>query len=151
MRQKESAEAEAVGSRPSQLQMHLSRPTPSLSSTHSVLARSLMEGPRMTPEQMKRTDIIQNYIMRGDNGVRAENGVYRTAPRWPSAPSPSVSPAAPSVSPSLAVPSPVVPRLELQVDIADTPQPLNLSKKSPSPPPAPRSSPYHPRNLLLEA
>lgn len=37
----------------------------SLSSTHSVLAKSLMEEPRMTPEQIKRSDIIQNYIMRG--------------------------------------------------------------------------------------
>lgn len=36
----------------------------SLSSTHSVLARSLMEEPRMTPEQIKRSDIIQNYIKR---------------------------------------------------------------------------------------
>lgn len=36
----------------------------SLSSTHSVLARSLMEEPRMTPEQMKRSDIIHNYIKR---------------------------------------------------------------------------------------
>lgn len=72
----------------SQLHMHLTRPQPqqqqlhqnqhnhhqqqlqnqqqpsSLSSTHSVLARSLMEEPRMTPEQMKRSDIIQNYIKR---------------------------------------------------------------------------------------
>ncbi|XP_046740588.1 nuclear hormone receptor E75-like isoform X3 [Diprion similis] len=37
-----------------------------LSSTHSTLAKSLMEGPRMTAEQLKRTDIIHNYIMRGD-------------------------------------------------------------------------------------
>ncbi|KXJ81302.1 hypothetical protein RP20_CCG020586 [Aedes albopictus] len=36
----------------------------SLSSTHSVLAKSLMEQPTMTPEQMKRSDIIHNYIMR---------------------------------------------------------------------------------------
>lgn len=36
----------------------------SLSSTHSVLARSLMEEPRMTPEQMKRSDIITSYIKR---------------------------------------------------------------------------------------
>lgn len=59
----------------SQLHMHLTRPqtsqynqhqssTSSLSSTHSVLAKSLMEEPRMTPEQMKRSDIIQNYIKR---------------------------------------------------------------------------------------
>ena len=58
----------------SQLHMHLTRPqvgsqfhqssASSLSSTHSVLAKSLMEEPRMTPEQMKRSDIIQNYIKR---------------------------------------------------------------------------------------
>lgn len=63
----------------SQLHMHLTRPQTSqyhhhhhqsssapssLSSTHSVLAKSLMEEPRMTPEQMKRSDIIQNYIKR---------------------------------------------------------------------------------------
>lgn len=41
----------------------------SLSSTHSTLARSLMEGPRMTAEQQKRTDIIHNYIMRGENST----------------------------------------------------------------------------------
>lgn len=44
------------------LQYHL---TSSLSSTHSTLARSLMEGPRMTPEQMKRTNYIHEYIMNG--------------------------------------------------------------------------------------
>ena len=38
-----------------------------LSSTHSTLAKSLMESPRMTAEQMKRTDIIHNYIMRADS------------------------------------------------------------------------------------
>lgn len=129
MRHKESAEAEAVPTgesspRPSQLQMHLSRPLPSsppapasLSSTHSVLARSLMEEPRMSPEQMKRSDIIQNYIMRSDR-----DAAYRS-PRW-AAPSPSPAPAP-----------------------QDTPQPLNLSKKSPTPP----RTPYHQHNVLLEA
>jgi nuclear receptor subfamily 1 group D protein 3 len=38
-----------------------------LSSTHSTLAKSLMESPRMTAEQLKRTDIIHNYIMRADS------------------------------------------------------------------------------------
>lgn len=145
MRQKESAEAEAVPTggpspRPSQLQMHLSRPVPApapaLSITHSVLARSLMEEPHMTPEQMKRADIIQNYIMRGDRDPS-----YR-APRWPATvPAPT---AAPVLSPR---PPPPAPRLELQVDIADSPQPLNLSKKSPTPP----RTPFHPHNVLLEA
>uniref|UniRef100_A0A1B0G2R8 NR LBD domain-containing protein n=1 Tax=Glossina morsitans morsitans TaxID=37546 RepID=A0A1B0G2R8_GLOMM len=78
----------AITHHQSQLHMHLTRPIPtnssgntngsttqqtiqqqqqqpsSLSSTHSVLAKSLMAEPRMTPEQIKRSDIIQNYIMR---------------------------------------------------------------------------------------
>ncbi|XP_035903512.1 ecdysone-induced protein 75B, isoforms C/D isoform X2 [Anopheles stephensi] len=45
----------------------------SLSSTHSVLAKSLMEEPRMTPEQMKRTDIIHNYIMRESAQEQQQN------------------------------------------------------------------------------
>lgn len=45
----------------------------SLSSTHSTLARSLMEGPRMTAEQQKRTDIIHNFIMRGDSNTPSSN------------------------------------------------------------------------------
>lgn len=149
MRQKESAEAEAMVSapatspngstpsvsgvsRPSQLQMHLSRGNnaSSLSSTHSVLARSLMERPCMTVEQKNRAELIQNYIMRGEGG---REPVFR--PRWQSAPQ-SAEPTQSSTS-----------RLELQVDIADSAQPLNLSKKSPSPPHAP----YRPHKLLLEA
>lgn len=84
----------------------------SLSSTHSVLAKSLMEGPRMTPEQLKRTDIIQQYMRRseGAGGECPLRACYR-APGSP-APPPAV--------------------LALQVDV--TPEPLNLSKKSPSPP-----------------
>lgn len=50
----------------------------SLSSTHSTLARSLMEGPRMTAEQQKRTDIIHNYIMRGE--TNGENVQYNQCP-----------------------------------------------------------------------
>nr|CAD7430325.1 unnamed protein product [Timema monikensis] len=82
LRNKDSAEAEpmvvaspqppASSSHHSspQLHHHLTSNTTqsSLSSTHSTLAKSLMEGPRMTAEQLKRTDIIHNYIMRGDNG-----------------------------------------------------------------------------------
>ncbi|XP_023709202.1 nuclear hormone receptor E75 isoform X3 [Cryptotermes secundus] len=45
----------------------LSSSSSSLSSTHSTLAKSLMESPRMTAEQLKRTDIIHNYIMRADS------------------------------------------------------------------------------------
>jgi nuclear receptor subfamily 1 group D member 3 len=47
-----------------QQQQHQQTSSSLLSSTHSVLAKSLMAEPRMTPEQMKRSDIIQNYIMR---------------------------------------------------------------------------------------
>ncbi|XP_061395876.1 ecdysone-induced protein 75B, isoforms C/D [Musca vetustissima] len=238
----------AQPSHQSQLHMHLTRPTPtnsnsgahhqqqqtsSLSSTHSVLAKSLMAEPRMTPEQMKRSDIIQNYIMRESSstnlmacsphgpgsrspapGVMQVHGLYGNSPssspnsncnspstttvtalasppvngaagRWsghsvittttinqrqqsvspssngssssstssnsssasssstssssgcqyfqsPHSTSASVSPPRPSPS---AMNTP--PRLlELQVDIADSQQPLNLSKKSPTPPPS---------------
>lgn len=184
----------------SQLHMHLTRtqqPAPSsssLSSTHSVLAKSLMEEPRMTPEQMKRSDIIQNYIMREsqhDVGYRSphptttttstssspsphhhnnnnsqtsnhQQGILVLSNRWPStsvittthttnhSPSPIPinntnnetntttttttryyqSPHSTSTSPSIKSPR----LIELQVDIADTSQPLNLSKKSPTPP-----------------
>ncbi|XP_055379041.1 ecdysone-inducible protein E75-like [Condylostylus longicornis] len=202
----------------------------SLSSTHSVLAKSLMAEPRMTPEQIKRSDIIQNYIMRGSSSSPNPNGLivaqtnnnsnppsqsshnhhhhhYQpsasplligNAPTSPSTttvtlsspPPPShqhqqqssgqqqhtmrwqgqsvittttlrqqsvsphsnssscsngsttnssyfQSPHSTSVSPPRPSPSAThSPRLiELQVDIADSQQPLNLSKKSPTPPP----------------
>lgn len=35
----------------------------SLSATHSMLARSLAESPKLTPEQIKQAEVIQNYIM----------------------------------------------------------------------------------------
>lgn len=216
----------------SQLHMHLTRPLSStthqhtsanqhhqssLSSTHSVLARSLMEEPRMTPEQMKRSDIIQNYIKResqveqqqqqqihsykssphhnvaqgcllvcaltGGAGPSSSSSTnsnnsstpagcpYTGSSRWSVSshsaglsvitntrqhtPSPSgislvgseppryfqsphSSTSPPRQSPS-AAPSPRI--LELQVDIADAAQPLNLSKKSPSPAPPQQPTP----------
>lgn len=79
---------------------HSPRPArASLSSTHSVLAKSLMEGPRMTPEQLQRTDLIQQYMRRGERAGAAE--------------------------------CPFGAPLQLQLDVD---APLNLSKKSPSPP-----------------
>lgn len=116
---------------------HSPRPVsrPSLSSTHSVLAKSLMEGPRMTPEQLKRTDLIHQYMMRGDmsecplrtGAAPMLTCTYRAAPAA-AVPSPFAGAAATDA------PRPV---LALQVDVAeaDAPQPLNLSKKSPSPAP----------------
>ncbi|XP_013182191.1 PREDICTED: ecdysone-inducible protein E75 isoform X3 [Papilio xuthus] len=91
-------------------------PRASLSATHTELARSLRECPRMTPEQLKRTDLITQYMRRGE----------------------ACEPCAPAPLAPLA-PAPV---LALQVDVADAP--LNLSKKSPTPPRA-----YMPR--MLEA
>ncbi|XP_022917543.1 ecdysone-inducible protein E75 isoform X2 [Onthophagus taurus] len=67
LRNKDSAEAEPIVVVSQQSPLHnqlASTSQSSLSSTHSTLAKSLMEGPRMTAEQMKRTDIIHNYIMR---------------------------------------------------------------------------------------
>lgn len=189
LRNKDSAEAEpmiVVSPQPvqSQLQMQLTGGTQSsLSSTHSTLAKSLMEGPRMTAEQMKRTDIIHNYIMRGETAASPLVTATPTAcpyksstsllqPAWATSvitttsrhnmhnnsstppmqtdysriyvhsQSPhSTSPAppqsrSPMVSPNTSLLTP--PKMvELQVDIADSQQPLNLSKKSPSPSPRP--------------
>lgn len=193
LRNKDSAEAEPMvvvspqppHHPPSQLQMQLTSGTTthsSLSSTHSTLAKSLMEGPRMTAEQMKRTDIIHNYIMRGEPTASPLVTAAPTAcpyktnsllqPAWatsvitttsrqhiqhPASNTPpmqtdfsrvyihsqsphSTSPAPPQsrspVSPnSTLLTTPKM--MELQVDIADSQQPLNLSKKSPSPSPRP--------------
>lgn len=166
LRNKDSAEAEpAVVLSPqpapvSQLQMQLSSPPQSsLSSSHSMLAKSLMEGPRMTAEQMKNTEVIHSYIMRGEAVPQASPHItasptacpYKTSgllqPAWAtsvitSARSASVSPmhlqSPHSTSPAPSR-SPHPPRLlELQVDVADSQQPLNLSKKSPSPSPRPK-------------
>lgn len=201
----------------SQLHMHLTRPqqqqASSLSSTHSILAKSLMEEPRMTPEQMKRSELLHNYIMRESQSnesagyksprlsstERPQSGngnlivTLSNSPsqcpfsngssRWPSqsvitsvgsrhqqTPSPSgsenryfQSPHSTSTSPPVTATNAATstnaaqsPRLiELQVDIADPQQPLNLSKKSPSPPPqtTQRSSSTTPQvhKVLLEA
>lgn len=119
---RDTGEAEAMPVRPTLSPQHPHPASPahpahsprplraSLSSTHSVLAKSLMEGPRMTPEQLKRTDIIQQYMRRSEGAGECPLRAYRAG---------GESPAAASV-------------LALQVDV--TPEPLNLSKKSPSPP-----------------
>lgn len=83
LRNKDTAEAEplVVVSPPSQSQLHLQLTQPSsLSSTHSTLAKSLMEGPRMTAEQMKRTEVIHNYIMRGENNNSSHGNSAATCP-----------------------------------------------------------------------
>lgn len=227
LRNKDSAEAEPVvimSPQPvqSQLQMQLNgssvgvsappnappQSQSSLSSTHSTLAKSLMEGPRMTAEQMKRTDIIHNYIMRSgetattaspmvtatptacpyktNNGLQQQHSwatsVITTTGRQPQMQTPSHTPP-PSTPPQQQQQQPLHPQqqqqqqdyqqrlylhpqsphstspapqqsrspttsphsshlvnsipkmVELQVDIADSQQPLNLSKKSPSPSP----------------
>ncbi|XP_063907771.1 ecdysone-inducible protein E75 isoform X3 [Zophobas morio] len=160
LRNKDSAEAEPV------VVMSPQPPPPpsSLSSTHSTLAKSLMEGPRMTAEQMKRTDIIHNYIMRDEHPVaaaspmvtaptscpyKANNGSL-LQPAWATSVITTTvrhqqqnseynrmylqSPHSTSPAPRTCSPLKIV---ELQVDIADSQQPLNLSKKSPSPSPRP--------------
>lgn len=195
---KDSAEAEPMivlspqpqQQQQSQLHMQLTAPPQStLSSTHSTLAKSLMEGPRMTAEQMKRTDIIHNYIMRNESSPHVSAAPtacpYKSShhaaaagsllqPAWatsvitttsrqshllstshtPPPPQPdfsriylqsphSTSPArSPATSPTSTLLTTTttssLPKLmELQVDIADSQQPLNLSKKSPSPSPRP--------------
>lgn len=168
LRNKDSAEAEPMVQASPTLHHHL---TSSLSSTHSTLAKSLMEGPRMTPEQLKRTEVIHDYIMRDDSP--ATTGYqYIPSHRWSqnpgtsvitttsgrsatyvlvSSPPPSLvhldQPSSrlylhPQSSPSPSSTSPSSPRImELQVGIANSQQPLNLSKKTPPPSPRPLSAP----------
>lgn len=139
----------------------------------------------MTAEQMKRTDIIHNFIMRGEAHAASPMVTatptacpYKTngsllQPAWATSvitttarqnqmqssqtppPQPqeysrlylhpqsphSTSPAPPQsrspASPHSTLLSTIPKMVELQVDIADSQQPLNLSKKSPSPSPRP--------------
>ncbi|XP_056637205.1 ecdysone-inducible protein E75 isoform X2 [Diorhabda sublineata] len=174
LRNKDSAEAEPVvvvvpTTSPQKQSTAVSNPPSSLSSSHSMLAKSLMEGPRMTAEQIKRTEVIHSFIMRGGEGnspmvtaaptacpyktsngsllwaastsvitTTARQNQMQTPPPPPPPPQPSntqdynrlylQSPHSTSPAPSR---SPKM--VELQVDIADPQQPLNLSKKSPSP------------------
>ncbi|EFN66046.1 Nuclear hormone receptor E75 [Camponotus floridanus] len=195
LRQKDSAEAEpavVVQHTQSQLHLHLTSPparspptqtaqpqcpqTASLlSSTHSTLARSLMEGPRMTAEQLKRTDIIHNYIMRGEASPRSPTASPSPAEQCASTTtatarttqgsqgllqcattsysnSTSTSPRPTSSTAATLVLAGCPPNMmELQVDIADSQQPLNLSKKSPSPSPSPRPLVGPCKALSLEA
>ncbi|CAH1188120.1 unnamed protein product [Phyllotreta striolata] len=191
LRNKDSAEAEPVvvmSPQPvqSQLQMQLTSSAQStLSSSHSMLAKSLMEGPRMTAEQMKRTEVIHNFIMRGESPASPMVTAAPTAcpyksssngsllqPAWATSvitttarqsqmhngqsqdmgqpqqdysrlylPAQSPHSTSPAPPPSRSPDNPLLTALpkmvELQVDIADTQQPLNLSKKSPSPSPRP--------------
>ncbi|CAG0878716.1 unnamed protein product [Darwinula stevensoni] len=57
LRREAGGDGEATPS-PSPLQM-------ALSSSHSTLARSLMEGPKLSAEQLKQSDYLTNLIMRG--------------------------------------------------------------------------------------
>ncbi|XP_075221107.1 ecdysone-induced protein 75B isoform X1 [Lycorma delicatula] len=160
LRNKDSAEAEPMVQNSPQLHHHL---TSSLSSTHSTLAKSLMEGPRMTPEQLKRTEVIHDYIMRGESatyqynipsqrwqpGQSSVTSVITTTSAAPAYVLVSTTPPPPPpqttrlyLSPSPSSTSPNSPSvMELQVGIANSQQPLNLSKKTPPPSPRPLSAP----------
>nr|CAG4643813.1 EOG090X036X [Lepidurus arcticus] len=140
----------------------LSSPTP-LTSTHSTLARSLMEGPRISSEQQRRADLIVTNIMRGTPTyptysspptTLGHKSVLTTGPYYHPYARPSSSQSTESsfggrcydnvrspvgrLSPSAhTLPAPA----ELPVGLTEAqPQPLNLSLKSPS------SSPTHERS-----
>ncbi|BES97962.1 Ecdysone-induced protein [Nesidiocoris tenuis] len=119
--------------------------TSSLSSTHSTLAKSLMEGPRMTAEQMKRTDMIHTYIMRGE-GCPWQQSVITTSGSLASSSSSSpsrtgntyviVNNSSPGSSMYSRSPrSSPCPSSTSIVEIQVGTQPLNLSKKTPPPSP----------------
>ncbi|XP_054283037.1 nuclear hormone receptor E75-like isoform X2 [Macrosteles quadrilineatus] len=138
LRNKDSAEAEPMVHHSPQLHHHL---TSSLSSTHSTLAKSLMEGPRMTPEQMKRTDIIHDYIMRGE--TPATTGYqYIPSHRWSQNPTPTpgtsvitTTSGRPATYVLVSTPPPPLMHLEQQSRIylhPSSPSPSSTSPSSPS-------------------
>ena len=128
----------------------------SLSSTHSTLAKSLMESPKLTPEQRKRTDIIHEYIMQGDflnsysfkKHIKCSSSSSAEQQSEPQ-PQPQPQPQQTNVimnariySPNAIVnyssspkPAPQSPHSTSAASNLNQ-QPLNLSKKSPSPSPA---------------
>uniref|UniRef100_A0A131XM48 Putative nuclear hormone receptor e75-like protein n=1 Tax=Hyalomma excavatum TaxID=257692 RepID=A0A131XM48_9ACAR len=83
-----------------------------LASSHSTLVGRLQQAPRfLNEQQLKRTDLIHNIIMRNEGPQGFFQG-WGSPPRCPYSPQPS---------------PPLVPTQE-------GPQPLNLSKKPPTPP-----------------
>lgn len=141
-----------------------------LSTTYSLLAKSLKEEPRMTAEQLKRTDIIQNYIMRDNlsdkfipkNEISIVNGLSVTVGRCPDSSSSlnqnkcnenyvnksiTSSDRSENTTRDKNTYCTTSSMVEVQVGIADH-QPLNLSKKSPSPSP---SRFVNARHIVLEA
>nr|CAG4651681.1 EOG090X036X [Triops cancriformis] len=152
-----------VPSTSSPLLAALSSPTP-LTSTHSTLARSLMEGPRISSEQQRRADLIVTNIMRGtpsyptypsQSPALGHKSVLTTGPYYHPYARPGSSqssessfsgrcydnvrsPRSPVDRASLKAPTPPM-AAELPVGVTDA-QPLNLSLKSPS------SSPTHDRS-----
>ncbi|XP_037579576.1 nuclear hormone receptor E75 isoform X4 [Dermacentor silvarum] len=83
-----------------------------LASSHSTLVGRLQQAPRfLNEQQLKRTDLIHNIIMRNEGPQGFFQG-WGSPPRCPYSPQPS---------------PPLVPT-------QDGPQPLNLSKKPPTPP-----------------
>lgn len=165
---------DSVQSSRSHLQIHNTRSLVQqqqvpLATTYSLLAKSLQEEPRMTAEQLKRTDIIQNYIMRDNpsdkciskHEISIVNGLSVTLGRCPDSSSSfnqnkhenyinkhTISDCPESTTRDKnSYCSTSSSMIEVQVGIADH-QPLNLSKKSPSPSP---SRFVNARHIVLEA
>nr|WGM57976.1 ecdysone-inducible protein E75 isoform B [Nilaparvata lugens] len=134
LRNKDSAEAEPMVQNSPQLHHHL---TSSLSSTHSTLAKSLMESPRMTPEQLKRTEMINDFLMR-DNGASASSYQYPPQ-RWQSGTS--------VITTTSAVAAPPPPSAYILVS---TPPPPAQSRMYLSPSPSSSTSPHSPSVMELQ-
>lgn len=56
---------------------------PSLASTHSTLVKTLEQGPRMSEQQLKHTDIIRNIIMRSEGPPGGRSVIEVTAAPLP--------------------------------------------------------------------
>lgn len=114
-----------------------------LASSHSTLVGRLQQAPRfMSEQQLKRTDLIHNIIMRNESPLGPPPPKYPPLPQgafYPGWPFPETPlPPHPVATPAVTTPTPP-PRCPYSptLVLSEGPQPLNLSKKPGSPFPRP--------------
>ncbi|XP_064466150.1 nuclear hormone receptor E75-like isoform X2 [Ornithodoros turicata] len=111
-----------------------------LASSHSTLVGRLQQAPRfMNEQQLKRTDLIHNIIMRNESPLGPPPPKYPALPQgafYPGWPFPETPlPPHPVATPTTPTPPPRCPYSPSSPTLVVTegPQPLNLSKKPGSP------------------
>merc|ERR1712071_288839 len=129
------------------LPVHSPASSSSLTSTHSTLARSLMEAPKSNSEQQRRADLIVANIMKGapsasssysaqNSGASGQKSVLTSGPLYTAASSSWMSSynrqPTQTTPPSGAASSGAASSGGGGVVVVDSQQPLNLSLKSPS-------------------